>query len=191
VGGKESSVESSEVNNVRFLKFIEKAEGTKVVNNNIKGHMNNDRKYSKNVWKQLGAKRKFKVNLIRQGNKNMDEQTKIKYKPGIRLSSAWNLPKKNEKGAFKGNQNYAESKIHDEAIVVMEAPFDIITQINAMMKDLLKLLMRSECESNNANNENVEHILTAHKAKSDLVSVCIGQLGFLLDKNFGNEVLKV
>ncbi|CAG8763244.1 25326_t:CDS:2, partial [Gigaspora margarita] len=42
------SVENSKVDDVRFLKFIEKAEGTKVANNDIKGYMNNYRKCSKN-----------------------------------------------------------------------------------------------------------------------------------------------
>ncbi|CAG8848129.1 3472_t:CDS:1, partial [Gigaspora margarita] len=76
-----SLVECSKVSDMRFMRLMEMGKGAEVVNNDVKGRMNNDRKYSKNVWNQPGAKRKLKVNLIRQGNTNMDEQTKIKYKP--------------------------------------------------------------------------------------------------------------
>ncbi|CAG8720558.1 43392_t:CDS:2 [Gigaspora margarita] len=164
---------------MRLMRFREMEKGAEIVNNNVKGHMNNDRKYSKNVWNQPGVKRKLKVNLIRQENTNMDERTKIKYK-AVEDS---NLKRRNnlemgcdesvdisKKRTFEGNQKSAESKIHVGAVVIMKALFDIIMQIDAIMKDLLESLMKSEYEGNNANNENDEHILTAQKAESDLVS---------------------
>ena len=79
---KESLVECSEVSNVRFMRFTEMGKGAEVVNNDVKGSMNHDRKYNKNGWNQPGVKRKLKVNLIRQGNTNINERTKIKNGPG-------------------------------------------------------------------------------------------------------------
>lgn len=66
-------MECSKVSDVRLMRFREMKKGAEIVNNEVKGHMNNDRKYCKNIWNQLRTKSKLKVNLIVQGNTSMDE----------------------------------------------------------------------------------------------------------------------
>ncbi|CAG8700429.1 32106_t:CDS:2 [Gigaspora margarita] len=74
--------------------------GAEIVNNEVKGHMNNDRKYCKNIWNQPRAKRNLKVNLIGQ-----------------------------------------------------DAPLDVVTKMDAMIKGLLESLMKTEPDSYSVNNE--------------------------------------
>ncbi|CAG8822426.1 8040_t:CDS:2, partial [Gigaspora margarita] len=65
---KGSSVENSGVDNMRFLRFVEKADGAIVVNDDVKGYINNDQRN-----KQI----EIKTNLVALMKKVIKAERKI------------------------------------------------------------------------------------------------------------------